>query len=325
LIIVRTVGGAWRRGAALLALGSIALGLGAGSASAAPVKPAYIATIGGPGHAEIYPGGVAVDSTGIVYVADTGNDQVKAYWPNGAVKWTQGVRGPKKLGNFDNPRDIAYLAGKLYVADLGYKRVQVLDASTGAPISPQPGAWGSVVLPSPIGISAGVDQNGASVILVSQDTKNQVSEYTTGGSFIRNIGSTTAGSGDGQLKAPRDAATDSSGNIYVVDYGNDRISKFSATGVFVKNWGSSGGQDGQFRRPYGVDLDVNNNIYVADSTNHRIQVFNPNGTFLAKYGSDGTGGGARRRRGHQDQRDSVLLERRAAGRKLPEDAAGHGG
>ncbi len=290
MISVRTVSGV-RRGAGLLALGAIALGLGAGSAAAAPVKPAYLATIGGSGHAEIYPGGVTVDPAGVVYVADTGNDQVKAYWPNGAVKWTQGERGPKKLGNFDNPRDIAYLAGKLYVADLGYKRVQVLDATTGAPISPQPGSWGSVVLPSPIGISAGVDQNGAGVILVSQDTKNQVSEYSTSGSFIRNIGSSTAGSGDGQLRAPRDAATDSSGNIYVVDYGNDRISKFGPTGTWIKNWGSSGGLDGQFRRPYGVDLDVNNNIYVADSTNHRIQVFDTNGTFLAKYGVDGTAGG----------------------------------
>jgi DNA-binding beta-propeller fold protein YncE len=291
LISVRTVSGARRRGVAIVALGAIVLGLGAGNAGAAAVKPVYLSTIGGPGHAEIYPGGVDVDQNGLVYVADTGNDQVKAYWPNGAVDWTRGVRGPKALGNFDNPRDIAYLAGKLYVADLGYKRVQVLDAATGAPINPQPGAWGSLSLPSPIGISAGVDQNGASVILISQDTKNQVSEYSTSGTLLRNIGSATAGSGDGQLKAPRDAATDSSGNIYVVDYGNDRISKFGPTGTWIKNWGSSGPADGQFKRPYGVDLDVNNNIYVADSTNHRIQIFNTDGGFLAKYGTEGTGGG----------------------------------
>ena len=155
----------------------------------------------------------------------------------------------------------------------------VIDAASGTALN----AW-SVVLPSPIGISTGVDQFGNSVILVSQDTKNQVSEYSPTGAFVRNIGSATAGSGDGQLKAPRDAATDSSGNIYVVDYGNDRISKFTATGLWVKNWGSSGGLDGQFRRPYGIDLDVNNTVYVADSTNHRIQVFDSDGTFLAKYG-----------------------------------------
>ena len=136
MISVRTVSGV-RRGAGLLALGAIALGLGAGSAAAAPVKPAYLATIGGPGgHADIYPGGVTVDPSGNVYVADTGNDQVVAYSPSGAPMWRVGQRGAKVPGNFDNPRDIAYLNGKLYVADLGHKWVQVLNASTGAALTP---------------------------------------------------------------------------------------------------------------------------------------------------------------------------------------------
>src|SRR5262249_24896201 len=73
-------------------------------------------------------------------------------------------------------------------------------------------------------------------------------------------------------------------------YGNDRISKFTATGTWIKNWGSSGGLPGQFRRPYGIDLDVDNNVYVADSTNHRIQVFSPDGENEAQYGMDGTAG-----------------------------------
>src|SRR5262249_38649214 len=154
---------------------------------------------------------------------DTGNDRVVAYWPNGALKWTRGVRSMKKtLGNFDNPRDITYLNDKLYVADLGNKRVQVLDATTGTPIE----AW-PVTLPSPIGITAGVGRSGAAVILIAQDTKNQISEYTTSGTLIQNIGTSQGGNGDGQLSAPRDAATDSLGNIYVADYGNDRIAKFA--------------------------------------------------------------------------------------------------
>jgi tripartite motif-containing protein 71 len=270
-----------------VALGVIALGAGAGSAAATPVKPVYVATVGGPGHAEIYPGGVTVDAAGVVYVADTGNDQIKAYWPNGDVKWTVGRRGPRALDTFDNPRDIAYLAGKLYVADLGNKRVVVLDSATGAPIN----AW-STVFPSPIGISAGVDGSGNPIILVTQDVKNQVAEYRPDGTATgRTFGTGTAGSGNGQLRAPRDAATDSSGHVYVVDYGNDRIAKFTAAGTWSLNWGSGGGHPGEFRRPYGVDLDVNNNVYVADSTNHRIQVFTSAGAYQAQFGTDGTGGG----------------------------------
>ena len=251
------------------------------------VQPSYVGTIGGPGHAEIYPGGVDVDASGTVYVADTGNGQVKAYWPNGAIKWTQGVRGSKALGNFDNPRDITYLNGKLYVADLGNKRVQVLDADSGAPLS----AW-PVTLPSPIGITAGVNKSGnGPVVLVAQDTKNQISEYTPDGVFIRNFGTAAGGSGAGELAAPRDAATDSDGDVYVADYGNNRVAKFDAHGNWITSWGTSGGQDGQFRRPYGVAVDAQDRIYVADSTNHRIQMFDRDGIFLAKYGIAGTGPG----------------------------------
>jgi DNA-binding beta-propeller fold protein YncE len=250
---------------------------------AAIVKPTYVTSIGGglTGHAEIYPGGVDVDANGIVYVADTGNDDVKAYYPNGAVDWTRGTRGAKALGNFDNPRDIAYLNGKLYVADLGNKRVQVLDAATGDPLE----AW-PTVFPSPIGISAGVDGSGNPIILVTQDVKNQVTAFKPDGTPTgEHFGSGTAGSGNGQLNAPRDAATDSAGNVYVADYANDRIAKFSPSGAWIKSWGSSGGHDGEFRRPYGVAVDVDNKIYVADSTNHRVQIFDSNGTHIANYGT----------------------------------------
>ena len=94
--------------------------------------PTYLQTLGGPGHAAIYASGVDVDASGNVYVADTGNDQIKKYDPAGKLLWNVGVRGLKTAGNFDNPRDVAYLNGKVYVADLGNKRVQVLDAATGA-------------------------------------------------------------------------------------------------------------------------------------------------------------------------------------------------
>ena len=108
------------------------VGLGGGSAAATVARPAYLATIGlgsGSGHAEIYPGGVTVDASGNVYVADTGNDQVKAYWPNGAVRWTVGTRGPKSLNTFDNPRDIAFLNGKLDLAQ-AESVADVIEAST---------------------------------------------------------------------------------------------------------------------------------------------------------------------------------------------------
>ena len=59
--------------------------------------PQYAGQVGGgaSGHAEIYPSGLTVGPDGTVYVADTGNDQVKAYAPTGAVLWTVGTRGSR--------------------------------------------------------------------------------------------------------------------------------------------------------------------------------------------------------------------------------------
>ena len=262
---------------------AVAMLAGAASVRADTSNPVYLQTIGGPGHAAIYASGVDVDAAGNVYVADTGNDQIKKYGPAGKLLWNVGVRGSTAAGNFDNPRDVAYLSGKLYVADLGNKRVQVLDATTGAPLS----VWGAS-FPSTIGISAGVDASGKNIILVTEDVLNQTRIYTPSGTFVRAIGSGTAGSGKGQLNAPRDAATDSHGNVYVADYANNRIAKFSPTGAWIKAWGTEGGQNGQFRRPYGIDLDVQNNVWVADNTNHRIQEFTSGGTFIRKMGTNGS-------------------------------------
>ncbi|MDX6550513.1 MAG: tripartite motif-containing protein 71 [Gaiellales bacterium] len=259
---------------------------GVSGAAADTSSPLYLTTVGGPGHASIYASGVDVDANGSVYVADPGNDQVKKYGPKGALIWNVGVRGSKAAGNFDNPRDIAYLGGRLYVADLGYKRVQVLDAATGAPIS----MWGTS-FPSTIGISAGVDANGNSIILVTEDVLNQVRIFTPSGSFIRTIGSGVNGSAPGELAAPRDAATDSAGNVYVADYANNRIAKFTPNGAWITAWGTEGGKNGQFRRPYGIDLDVQNNVWVADNTNHRIQEFTSSGTYIRQMGSNGSGPG----------------------------------
>src|SRR4051812_10081591 len=258
--------------------------VGAGPAAAA--KPLYIGTLGGPGHADIYPGGVDVDTSGTMYVADTGNSRIEAYRHGGLLTWSSGFHGRETLGAFDTPRDIAYLDGKLYVADLGNHRVQVLDAATGTPLS----AWTTQFV-SAIGISAGVAADGSPVILVAEDTKNQISEWTPSGTLIRVFGGGAAGTGDGQLAAPRDAATDPAGNVYVADYRNDRIAKFASDGTWIRNWGGSGGKDGQFRRPYGVAVDTQSRVYAADSTNHRVQIFDSNGNFLTKYGTAGTGHG----------------------------------
>ena len=80
------------------------------------------------------------------------------------------------------------------------------------------------------------------------------------------------------------------GNIYVVDYLNNRIQKFDANGNFLLKWGSEGTNDSQFDRPEAIAVDASGDVYVVDSNNHRIQKFDATGNFLLKWGSQGTGG-----------------------------------
>ena len=96
-------------------------------------------------------------------------------------------------------------------------------------------------------------------------------------------GSITAGFADGtgsaaQFDAPKAVAVDSSGTVYVADWGNVRIRKITPAGAVTTLAGSStaGFADGtgsaaQFYSPYGITVDTAGTVYVADSSNYRIR------------------------------------------------------
>ena len=97
------------------------------------------------------------------------------------------------------------------------------------------------------------------------------------GEFIDAWGS--FGSGPGEFNLPWGLATDKGGNVYVADWRNDRIQKFSNHGQFVAQFGSSGSGEGEFQRPTGLVVDADGYIYVADWGNERVQVLDSEGRF----------------------------------------------
>ena len=99
------------------------------------------------------------------------------------------------------------------------------------------------------------------------------------------------GTGDGDFYCPMGIAVDNSDNVYVSEWGNDRIQKFDSVGDFITKWGSYGDEDGQFFDPRGIAVDNSDNVYVADCNNWRVQKFDSNGNFIIKWGSWGTGDG----------------------------------
>ena len=91
--------------------------------------------------------------------------------------------------------------------------------------------------------------------------------------------------GDKKIKNPYDVAFDKEGCIYIADYGNDCIKKFSSNCCYLGRFGS-----GQSRleklTPTSVAVDNCNLVYVTEHKNHCISIFNTSGEFIHRFDID---------------------------------------
>lgn len=237
---------------------------------------AWVRSLGHSAQALTNPGGIGLDPAGNVYVTNTGNDTV-AMFPAGSdvAQWTVGQRGaPRSAGSFTDPRDIAWMGGRLYVAEPG--GVQVLDAADGRYLRQL--TFGFKV---PIGVSTGVLSSGVPALLVSDGRTGNVEVFDAAEKHVRTVKPLDVGSGT------RDADTDAQGNVYVADYRNHRINKYTPTGAFVTSW--DGGTNCRIPKPYGVEVDDNGRVFIASSNSNLIRVFTRDGACLRTYGRNGTG------------------------------------
>ena len=85
--------------------------------------------------------------------------------------------------------------------------------------------------------------------------------------------------------------TDSFDNLYVADYANHRIQKFSPDGEWLGAFGSSGSGDGQLNHPIDVAVDGNGDVWVADRATTASRSSTAGGSFLDKQGGFGTADG----------------------------------
>ncbi|ACL17372.1 dockerin type I domain-containing protein [Methanosphaerula palustris] len=101
----------------------------------------------------------------------------------------------------------------------------------------------------------------------------------------------TPGFGINQFNSPEGIAVDGTGNVYVADMNNDRISFFTKASLpqMPSSIGRIGSGHGQFFYPHGVAVDSTGNVYVADTGNHQIQKFTVNGNFNTQWGIKGSG------------------------------------
>jgi sugar lactone lactonase YvrE len=128
-------------------------------------------------------------------------------------------------------------------------------------------------------------------IYVADKGNNRIEIFGDRGEFISKFGS--YGTGDGQLKEPKDVAVDAKGNVWVADGGNSRVEEFDAEGKFIRKFGSYGTANGQFSAggPEGIAIDAKGHVWLADTYNSRLQEYGENGEFIKSVGTFGTGKG----------------------------------
>jgi tripartite motif-containing protein 71 len=275
-----------------LAIAAATLG-GASDAAAARfafTTPTWRMQIGFPGHAFVYPWGMAWDpTTGTILAGDYNNYDIKRFSTSGTLLATYSSKGtgPGQLsgqpyGIAVDPADGSFMVAVLSVH--GYMKFAANGtwlknvSAPGAYYAPfiATGAQGGVYLVQSTGLS--------------QTAPNVVLRFDRSGNLLGQFGSNGSNCGLGQFSLIRGIDTDASGNVYVNDVGNHCIQEFDATGNFIRSFGNGTQLSGNTR---GLTIDRSNNVlYVADSAKQHVEVYNiaPGGSFGTFQGTIGTPG-----------------------------------
>jgi sugar lactone lactonase YvrE len=211
------------------------------------------------------PEGIAVNSTGHLYVSDAGNNRVQIFSPTGEFV--------RMLNGFSYPTQIA-INGSDYIYIInGSKKIQII-----SPDGELLSNFGT------FNIAAGIAINSTGHVYVTDRGNHNVQIYTQEGIYVDQFGS--PGSGDGNFNTPIGISVNSTNQIYVVDQNNYRVQIFSNTGEFIDKFGTQGYNEGQFQTLWGIKCHPNGDVYVTDSSIHRVQIFSIGGSFIKQFGNN---------------------------------------
>ncbi len=227
------------------------------------------------------PYGLAVDSKGLLYVADTKVGAVFIFNPEsrdtGFIKHGVDAKFGRIFGLAIDDAD------RLFVSDGQYNHVLVFN-----PDHKLEGQFGDGVMSDPAGLA--IDEENRFLYVANTGT-DQVLVYDADTfKLLRKIG--TAGKNrtltdPGDFAAPTNVAVDKDGNLYVTDTLNDRVEEFDAEGAFIRTFGKNGDGPGEFTRPKGIAIDCDGHVWVADANMNRLQVFTPEGNLRLIVGGFG--------------------------------------
>lgn len=246
-----------------------------------------------------HPAGLAVDSAGNVYVADTDNNEIRKVTAAGVVSTVAGQAGVNgssdgtgTAASFNGPSGIvADTAGNLYVADtLNHTIRRVTSAGLVTTIAGGAGTGGFVdatgsaaQFHGPQGLALDASGN----LFVADTNNNAIRKIVTATRVVSTVagqagiaGNTDGATSQAQFHYPSGVAVDPMGNLYVADTDNHTLRVIAPWGLvstLAGLAGSSGSADGvgtavRFNFPTGVAVDSFGNIGVADTNNHTIRL-----------------------------------------------------
>jgi sugar lactone lactonase YvrE len=276
-----------------------------------------------------WPTGVAVDTSGNLFIADHRNHRIRMVDAATSVITTVAGAGPTGFGagsfsgdggpatdaQLAEPLDVAVdAAGNLFIADWRSHRVRRVKAATGVTTTVAGGGVGdggpaiSASLRSPSGVA--VDALGN--LFIADGGNNRIGRVDDATWVIATVAGGTSGfSGDGgpatsaSLNVPSGVALDASGNLFIADRDNNRIRRVDgvtgvittvagsgATGLAAGSFSGDGGPatSASLNSPRGVAVDALGNLYIADGRNNRIRRVDGASGIITTVAGNGTSG-----------------------------------
>ena len=211
-----------------------------------------------------------------LYVADYFNDRIQIYGLDGTFHRSVGESGAGN-GQFNAPGGVAVTAnGDIWVADFYNQRVQLLTPD-GAFIR-QIGQTRKVgMLDGKLNYPTSVATAPDDTLYIGDGYNDRVLAYDANGEMLEKWGGPFAmnifGPFNGWFTTVTDVSVGPSGNIFVADFYNDRVQKFTPKGRFLNAFGIAP------KRPTHTSIAAveaaDGSVFVADFANHQIQKWRP--------------------------------------------------
>jgi sugar lactone lactonase YvrE len=238
------------------------------------------------------PSGLALDSLGNLYVADTSNHRIRKVTPQGSVLTIAGdgnagyLDGPAAQARFDGPVGVAVDGnGNVYVADTYNDRIRKISvdgqvstiAGPGSLPSAKPGyadgPAGSALFDTPCAVAVAAD----GTLIVADTGNNRLRKITLQGEVTTLPVNFPNDVNPADLRKPLGLAITRDGFLYVTELDRSRIVQLSPDGsARVIAGGNPGFENGdsrsaRFNQTAGIALDQAGNLYVADSANYFVR------------------------------------------------------